>query len=1002
MKKKVVIIGAGPAGLSAGYELLDKSKNYDVLILEESDSIGGISRTVNYKGNRMDIGGHRFFSKDPKVVDFWNKIMPLQGSPSFDDKKLGREKNIAEVGPDPEKEDRVMLVRNRISRIYYLKKFFDYPISFKLQTFTNMGLSRTIKSGTSYIKSMIVKKEESSLENFYINRFGKQLYSMFFEKYTEKLWGRHPSEISADWGSQRVKGLSIMAVIKDMLHINKKKETSLIEEYVYPKYGPGQLWETVASEIENMGGTIVKNHSVTKINTKGNKIVSVTAVVDGKEKEIKGDIFISSMPLKDLVLDMNAKLPKKVKEVAKGLPYRDFVTIGLLVNKLNLKNTTKIKTLNNIVPDCWIYVQEPDVKLGRIQVFNNWSPYMVEKPEETVWIGLEYFCNEGDEFWNMSDSECIKFATDELIHMGIIDEEDVIDAHREKVKKAYPAYFDTYENIDEVIKYVNKFDNLYCVGRNGQHRYNNMDHSMITGFEAASNIISGRKDKENVWSVNTEKEYHESKEDNKDKKKEKNNIEKNEKKKKKISSIIPILFIVLFELLIYFITPYIKHNNEFIISLVVLASVGYISYGKIKNDFSIKSFTYYLLIIGVLVRTLYMLKTDIYTRQHDVETLDSNGHLAYIYELFKLGKLPLRNDWQFYQPPLFHSLGALWLEFNYKIGINLDRALEGIQVLTVIFSSITMIYAYKIVDKLKIGDKYKLLINAFMIFYPTFIILSGSINNDCLLVMLEFAIIYHLINWYEKSNWLNTIILALVTGLCVMTKFNGAIMAVPILYVFIKKFINIYKEDKTKLVSIIKKIIVFGVISLTIGLWFQVRGYLLFDKAEVPKPASFTDVSDHSTVERFISLDYKSLKIDPYVKIPKEYNIYTYLVKTSIFGEYTFDFNDMYAVMFLLINITLVVLSTIYIIKYIFSKKNVILSILFFTWLINIISFYIFNIKYPYFCSMDFRYIVPTVFSGIVLLVVGNIKNEKKYWGLIVNCLVCLFTIFSSLFAFFI
>ncbi len=519
--KKVVIIGGGPAGLSAGYELLNKSKDYKVIIVEENNTLGGISRTVNYKGNRMDIGGHRFFSKDDKVNEFWQKMMPLQGKPSYDDKKLGREKKLAHGGPDPEKNDRVMLVRNRISRIYYLKKFFDYPISFKLQTFTNMGLVRTMKSGSSYLKSTIVKRKEDSLENFYINRFGKQLYSMFFEKYTEKLWGRHPSEISADWGSQRVKGLSILAVIKNMFHISKKKETSLIEEYIYPKYGPGQLWEIVGQEIISKCGEIKLNHRVNKIKIVGNKINSIVCDVNGKTEEIKGDIFISSMPLKDLILGMETKIPNKVKKVAAGLPYRDFVTIGLLVNKLNLKNTTKIKTLNNIVPDCWIYVQEPDVKLGRIQVFNNWSPYMVANPDETVWVGLEYFCNEGDKFWNMSDEECIKFATDELIHMGIIDKENIIDAHREKVKKAYPAYFDTYENIDEVIKYLDRFDNLYCIGRNGQHRYNNMDHSMITGFEAANNIITGRKDKSNVWSVNTEKEFHESKKEKNDK--EKNN-----------------------------------------------------------------------------------------------------------------------------------------------------------------------------------------------------------------------------------------------------------------------------------------------------------------------------------------------------------------------------------------------------------------------------------------------------------------------------------------------
>ena len=233
-KKKVVIIGAGPAGLTAGYELLDKSNEYDVVILEESNCIGGISKTVKYHGNRMDIGGHRFFSKVTEVMDYWMKMMPLQGSDAYDDKVLGRKKQLKENGPDPEVEDRVMLIRNRVSRIYYLKKFFDYPISLKLQTLTNMGMVRTIQSGSSYLKSMIIKKEETSLENFYINRFGKKLYSMFFEKYTEKLWGRHPSEISADWGSQRVKGLSVVAVIKDMFNsafkINaKKKETSLIE-----------------------------------------------------------------------------------------------------------------------------------------------------------------------------------------------------------------------------------------------------------------------------------------------------------------------------------------------------------------------------------------------------------------------------------------------------------------------------------------------------------------------------------------------------------------------------------------------------------------------------------------------------------------------------------------------------------------------------------------------------------------------------------------------------
>lgn len=517
--KKVVIIGAGPAGLTAGYELLkDKSEEYQVVILEESQDIGGISKTVKYNGNRMDIGGHRFFSKDQEVMNFWEDLMPIQGENSFDDEKLGRVKPLNEGGPNPEKEDTVMLVRNRVSRIYYLKKFFDYPISLKLQTFTNMGLVRTIKAGFSYLKSIFVKKKEDSLENFYINRFGKVLYSMFFEKYTEKLWGRHPKEISADWGAQRVKGLSIIAVIKDafskVFKFKKKKvETSLIEQFWYPKYGPGQLWETLAEKIENNGGKILKGYSVKQIRIDNNKVKSVTCELKGIEVILEADIFISTMPLKDLVLGItgNIAVPDNIKDIASGLPYIDFQTVGVLVNKIKLENQTKIKTLGNIVPDCWIYVQEPEVKMLRLQIFNNWSPYLVKDAENTVWIGLEYTCKENDEYWNMSDKEFSEFAINELASMNIIDKNDVLDSHREKIKKAYPAYFDTYEHIDKLIKYLNNFDNLYCIGRNGQHRYNNMDHSMATAFEAVKNIKEGITTKDNIWNVNTEKEYHEEK-----------------------------------------------------------------------------------------------------------------------------------------------------------------------------------------------------------------------------------------------------------------------------------------------------------------------------------------------------------------------------------------------------------------------------------------------------------------------------------------------------------
>ena len=514
--KKVIIIGAGPAGITAGIELLNKLEDVSVTILEESSEVGGISRTVKHNSNRMDIGGHRFFSKDDNVVKWWENIMPMQGKPSFDDKKLSRNVDLKKGGPDPEKEDKVMLVRNRVSRIYYNKNFFDYPVKMNFTTLHNMGFFQTMVVAFSYLKSVVFKLPEDNLENFYINRFGKKLYSMFFEGYTEKLWGRHPREISADWGAQRVKGLSIIAIIKDVfkkifIKDSINVETSLIEKFYYPKYGPGQLWETALSNYESLGGKVKLQCKVTKINAENHKIKSVTYLKDNKEVSEEADLLISSMPLKDLVTSMN-DVPKDILNIGENLPYRDFVTVGILVNNLAIKNKTKINTLNNIIPDCWIYIQDKGIKCGRIQIFNNWSPYLVKKPEENVWLGLEYFCDENDEYWNMNKEQWVKFATEEIKKVGIIDDnESVIDFHVEKVKKAYLAYFDSYSEIDKLISFLDNYDNLYCIGRNGQHRYNNMDHSMVTAFETVNNIKNNEKCKDNIWNVNTEKNYHEEK-----------------------------------------------------------------------------------------------------------------------------------------------------------------------------------------------------------------------------------------------------------------------------------------------------------------------------------------------------------------------------------------------------------------------------------------------------------------------------------------------------------
>lgn len=511
MQKIAIIIGAGPAGLTAAYKLL-KETDIKPIIYEESNVIGGISQTFEYKGNRMDIGGHRFFTKNDLVMDVWKELMKPQGAPALDEKLLNENKQY-EGKADPEKEDDVFLTRRRVSRIYYLGKFFDYPISMKPRTFLNMGFFRTMAAGFGYIHSCIFKKKEDSLENFYINRFGKPLYNMFFKDYTTKVWGRSPKEISPDWGAQRVKGLSLMktfvsALTKPFRKKSSKVETSLIEEFYYPKKGPGQLYSKMADEIIKMGGEIHFNSKVDNVHLNRNSIDYIE--VNGNI--VKGDYYISSMPIKDLMNSMN-DVDKSLLDIANNLPYRDFITVGLLLDKLKIKNKTKMKTVNNIVPDCWIYIQDNSVKLGRLQIFNNWSPYMVDDLEKHIFVGLEYFCNEGDSMWNMKEEDFIKFAIDELVKIKIIDKEDVLDSVELKIKKAYPAYFDSYAEFPKVKDYLNSIDNLYCIGRNGQHRYNNMDHSMLTAIETV-NVIKNGLDKSIIWNVNADKEYHESKQAN--------------------------------------------------------------------------------------------------------------------------------------------------------------------------------------------------------------------------------------------------------------------------------------------------------------------------------------------------------------------------------------------------------------------------------------------------------------------------------------------------------
>jgi protoporphyrinogen oxidase len=568
LRQRAIIIGAGPAGLTAGLELLRRT-GIQPILLEASDEIGGISRTIRYKGNRMDIGGHRFFSKSDRVMQWWMDLMPPEIAQesvaiSYQGQKrvvavparLAQEPPLRGMGPRvsgvfeaampddrlaetapnqvaangaetvlvvaeaQSNPDLVMLIRPRKSRIYYLRKFFDYPIKLTGSTLQNLGAVRTVRVGVSYLQSRITQiTPEKSLEDFLINRFGNELYLTFFKSYTEKVWGTPCDQISAEWGAQRIKGLSLTTAVKHFLRkaltpspkntgdvSQKGTDTSLIERFMYPKFGPGQLWEHVAGEVERLGGEIHRQWKVTSIETDGKTVRSVTAVNPAGEKQtFAGDYFFSTMPMRELVQALDCPVPSNVREVSDGLQYRDFITVGLLADRLKVKEHD-----GGLLKDTWIYVQEPDVLLGRLQIFNNWSPFLVSDPSK-IWIGLEYFCYDTDELWKMDDDALKRFAIAEVAKIGILDAEAVSDSHVVRVPKTYPAYFGTYDRFDELRTFTDSFENLFLVGRNGMHKYNNQDHSMLTAMTVVDGLCSGHVDKAALWDINTEQEYHEKK-----------------------------------------------------------------------------------------------------------------------------------------------------------------------------------------------------------------------------------------------------------------------------------------------------------------------------------------------------------------------------------------------------------------------------------------------------------------------------------------------------------
>ncbi|MGD2294568.1 MAG: NAD(P)/FAD-dependent oxidoreductase [Candidatus Aminicenantes bacterium] len=465
----IITLGAGPAGLTAAY--LAGKEGFKPTVFEKNDNVGGISRTVDYKDFLFDIGGHRFFTKYQEVETLWHEI-------------LGDE----------------FLTRPRLSRIYYDHKFYYYPLK-PLNALKNLGLDTSLLVVFSFIQSQLFPyKAETNFEEWVSNRFGKKLFNTFFKTYTEKVWGMPCTEIQADWAAQRIKSLSLSKLIFNSFgFLSKGQVTTLIDQFQYPRRGPGQMWNKAKELVEKKGGGIRLNTKVVQVNRKGNRIQSILTQNSGPVEEIKGDHFISTLPLRELIRAMAPSVPERVRQAAENLKYRDFFTVGLILAK------------SDIFPDNWIYIHSPEVLVGRIQNFKNWSPAMVPSPDLTT-LGLEYFCFESDEIWKKDDKDLIELAKDEVEKLNFATKDQILDGVVIRSPKTYPIYDDGYKERVSIIKdYLSSFENLQTIGRNGLHRYNNQDHSMLSAIYAVENIKGGNY---SVWDINTDDEYHEIKEEN--------------------------------------------------------------------------------------------------------------------------------------------------------------------------------------------------------------------------------------------------------------------------------------------------------------------------------------------------------------------------------------------------------------------------------------------------------------------------------------------------------
>ena len=469
--KNVIIVGAGPAGLTAAYEL--SKSGIKSIVLEKDSVVGGISRTVDYKGYKFDIGGHRFFTKVTAVDAMWREVL---------------------------KEE--FIHRSRISRIYYNKSFFDYPLN-PANALSGLGLLNSLLIAMSYLKAQIFPiKPELTFQQWVTNRFGKRLFNTFFKTYTEKVWGMSCNEISAEWAAQRIKGLSLITALRNALIKTKETNKSkviktLIDAFDYPRLGPGMMWEKVCQAVNNTNSEVQLNTAVEKIFWDNNKITAVEISNGMKREIINGTDFVSSMPVRELIQKFEPAAPDPVVVSANKLRYRDFLTVALIINRKDLFH------------DNWIYIHEPTVKVGRIQNFKNWSPDMVPDPNKTC-LGLEYFCFEGDGLWTTSDADLIELARNEIEVLGLVQRTDIDDGYVVRMPKAYPIYDSTYKDALGVIRnFLDPIENLHLVGRNGMHKYNNQDHSMLTAMLAAKNILGATYD---LWKVNADQEYHEENE----------------------------------------------------------------------------------------------------------------------------------------------------------------------------------------------------------------------------------------------------------------------------------------------------------------------------------------------------------------------------------------------------------------------------------------------------------------------------------------------------------